>query len=291
MNNKACFNINDISFKISSFAVQSMIYEVSCFPSPGLVSPVSTGAHDDMNYYTFIDSTCALIKYLILFVQEGFKGYSGRELFESIRKIGMEAEKDMFAKTKGINTQKGMLFLMGIACSAVGKVICEGRDFDDIKNVIKEMTAGLVEKELVLLDNKEDISHGEETYLKYKVKGIRGEVEEGLPIVFNFSLNFYCNCPELSINDRLIHTLIAIMQVCEDTTIVYRHSLEVLIQVQKKAKEIMKIGGMKTQDGREMIKRLCDEFVEKRISPGGSADLLGITVFMDLVKEYMNKGS
>lgn len=291
MDNKACFNVNDISFKISSFAVQSMIYEVSCFPSPGLVSPVSTGAHDDMNYYTFIDSTCALIKYLTLFVQEGFKGYSSKELFDSARKIGVKAEKDMFAKTKGINTHKGMLFLMGIACSAVGKVICENRDFEDVKNVIKEMTAGLVEKELALLDNKGNISHGEKAYLKYKIMGVRGEAQRGLPTVFNFSLNFYNNCSELSVNDRLVHTLIAIMQVCEDTTIVYRQSPETLMEVQEKAKGIMRAGGMKTQEGREMIKKLCDEFVRRHISPGGSADLLGITVFIDLVKNYMIKGA
>jgi triphosphoribosyl-dephospho-CoA synthase len=106
------FTINEISMTISSFAVQAMIYEVSCYPSPGLVSPVSRGAHKDMNFYTFIDSASILSKYLPLFVQEGFSHKTYKEIFERVRLIGIEAEKDMFAKTKGINTHKGMLFLI-----------------------------------------------------------------------------------------------------------------------------------------------------------------------------------
>ena len=70
--NEEVFNINKVSLAIGSLATQAMLYEVSCFPSPGLISPVSNGSHEDMNYYTFIDSTSVLSRYLLLFVQEGF---------------------------------------------------------------------------------------------------------------------------------------------------------------------------------------------------------------------------
>lgn len=104
------FTLNDFSLTISSFALQAMLYEVSCYPSPGLVSPVSNGAHKDMNYFSFIDSTAVLSKYLALFVQEGYSNRSCKDIFDSIRTVGAEAEKDMFNKTQGINTHKGMLF-------------------------------------------------------------------------------------------------------------------------------------------------------------------------------------
>jgi len=103
---------------ISNLAIQAMIYEGSCYPSPGLVSPISCGAHKDMNFYTFIDSASILSKYLPLFVQKGFSHKTYKEIFDGVRLIGIEAEKDMFAKTKGINTHKGMLFLIGIYCVA-----------------------------------------------------------------------------------------------------------------------------------------------------------------------------
>ena len=134
------FTLNDFSLTISSFALQAMLYEVSCYPSPGLVSPVSNGAHKDMNYFTFIDSTAVLSKYLALFVQEGYSHRCCKEIFNSIRTVGVEAEKDMFTKTKGINTHKGMLFLIGIACASVGKAIYEKKPFEEIQNIIKEMT-------------------------------------------------------------------------------------------------------------------------------------------------------
>ena len=289
MMNKKVFTVNDMSMTISSFAIQAMIYEVSCYPSPGLVSPVSCGAHKDMSFFTFIDSTSVLSRYLTLFVQEGFSNRTYKEIFESVRYIGIEAEKAMFIKTKGVNTHKGMLFLMGVTCAAIGKAIYEKKNFKDIQNIIKEMTVGIVEKELLSLKNTDELSNGEKLFLKYKTEGVRGEIERGIPTVFNFSLELYKQSAELSINDRLVHTLIGIMQICDDSTIMYRHSLKILEEVKESARDIIATGGMKTTGGKEKIDNLCTEFIERNISPGGSADLLGVTVFLNLVEEYMNK--
>lgn len=281
------YKIDDTAFKLAEFAVQAMIYEVSCYPSPGLVSPVSNGAHDDMNYYTFINSTCTLIKYFTLISEEGLKAGKSSELFGNIRRIGRLGEKDMFIKTKGVNTHKGMLFLLGTACAASGKAIKEHRDFCDIQNIIKEMASGIIKRELSTVTENNSLSYGEKLYLKYKVTGVRGEVEKGMPVIFNFSIDFYDKCKELDINDRLIHTLIGIMQKCEDTNIIHRHSYDTLLKVQKRAEDIIAAGGMNTGEGRKMVDILCTDFEKEHISPGGSADILGVTVFFDMVREYM----
>ncbi|AZV57484.1 triphosphoribosyl-dephospho-CoA synthase CitG [Clostridium sp. AWRP] len=287
MKNEKMFQINEISMIIGGFAVQAMIYEVSCYPSPGLVSPVSCGAHKDMNFFTFIDSTSVLSRYMTMFVQEGLSDKSYKELFNSIRNLGMEAEKDMFIKTKEVNTHKGMLFLMGVTCAAVGKAIYEGKKFGKIRSIIKQMTKGIVSKELFTLKDSTNLSHGEKLFIKYKTEGVRGEVERGLPTVFDFSLDFYKKNVDLNTNDRLVHTLIGIMQICDDSTIIYRHSPEVLEEVKEKAREVLSAGGMRISEGRKKINDLCNEFIEKNVSPGGSADLLGVTVFLYLVEEYM----
>jgi len=288
MKEEKTFILNEISLIISSFAIQAMLYEVTCYPSPGLVSPISNGAHKDMNYFTFIDSTSVLSKYLALFVQNGCTDKSYKDIFNNIRNIGMEAEKEMFIKTEGINTHKGMLFLIGIACTAVGKAIYEEKNFVEIQNIIKEMTSGIVDKELLTLKNSPNLSHGEKLYLKYKNEGVRGEVERGIPTVFDYSLELYKESLDLNLNDRLVHTLIGIMGICNDSTIIHRHNPQVLEEVKEKAKNIIKSGGMRTSDGREIINNLCEEFIEKNISPGGSADLLGVTVFLYLVEQYMS---
>lgn len=295
------FSIHEAAFDISSFAVQSMLYEVACAPSPGLVSAISMGAHKDMDHYTFIDSTCALIKYLTLCVEEGFSSKESRELLKSIRPIGIEGENQMFKKTSGVNTHKGMLFLMGIACVATGKAIYDKRQFEDIPEIIKDMCKGLVEKELYPLkeemrkyksveelSKKRRLSYGEKLYLLYNTEGIRGEVQRGLPIIFEFALNFYKENNSLSKNDRLVNTLLGIMQYSEDSNVLHRHSKEILSEVQEQARYIISIGGMNTVEGRQATKDLDMDFSNRRISPGGSADLLAVTVFFSLVKEYFD---
>lgn len=287
MKNEKVFELGEMSLTISSFAIQAMLYEVACYPSPGLVSPVSNGAHKDMNYYTFIDSTSALSKYLARFVQEGYTDNCYKDIFNTIRSIGVEAEKDMFEKTKGINTHKGMLFLVGICCAAVGKAIYEKKKFSEVQDIIKSMTLGITEKELSVLKEKPNLSHGEKLYLKYRNEGVRGEVERGIPAVFDFALDFYKESADLKLNDRLVNTLIGIMQICNDSTIIHRHNPEVLEEVREKSREIINLGGMKTTNGREKINEMCEEFIDRNISPGGSADLLGVTVFLYLVEQYM----
>jgi len=42
-------------------------------------------------------------------------------------------------------------------------------------------------------------------------------------------------------------------------------------------------------DGKmNILNNIGNEFVERNISPGGSADLLGVTVFLHLAEQYMN---
>ncbi|MFD3155668.1 triphosphoribosyl-dephospho-CoA synthase CitG [Haloimpatiens sp. FM7330] len=286
------YNICDKAFEIASFAVKSMLYEVTAFPKPGLVTPVSCGAHKDMNYYTFLDSSCSLMKYMTLFVQHGFSNESERIIFQKARKLGMEAEKYMFDNTHKINTHKGMIFLMGISCVAVGKVIHEGKSFKDIKNVIQNMAKGVVKNELESIKNTNNenktLTYGEKLYKKYGIAGIRGEVEKGIPIVFEYSLQCYEKNSDLSNNDRLVHTLIQIMQYCEDTNVLHRHSIEVLNEIQSKAKYIISLGGMRSEKGRQAVENLAKEFVERGISPGGVADILAVTVFFYLVKKHLN---
>ncbi len=279
------YNISDITFSISELAIQSMLYEVSSYPSPGLVSPVSKGAHKDMDYYTFIDSTASLIKPMILCAEAGFSSKDCEDIFNDIRSIGIYAEEDMFKKTGGINTHKGMIFLMGICTAAAAKAVHDKENFSSIHHIIKQMTKGIVDKELKNIKSSQSkFSHGEYLYLKYNVLGIRGEVERGLPLVFNYSLELYEKNSMLSKNDRMIHTLIGIMQYCEDTTILYRHSIDMLNLVKDKAKIIMNMGAMNTKEGRRAIVELNEEFISKNISPGGSADLAAVTMFLYEVK-------
>jgi triphosphoribosyl-dephospho-CoA synthase len=288
-------SIDDQAIDIASLAVQAILYEASCNPSPGLVSKVSSGAHSDMDYFTFLDSATALINPLIHCAKAGLSSNSPKEIFRQIRQIGQLGEQQMFQKTAGINTHKGTLFLLGICCAAAGKALHSGARFLSLQSIIQDMAEGLVERELSSrvseLKNTLDsaLTNGERLFLQHGVDGIRGEVQSGLPIVFDFSLGFYKANQGLSQNHRLVQTLLAIMQVCEDTNILHRHSLEMLKEVQETAKRILSIGGVATAQGLKAIEEMNKDFSNRRISPGGSADLLGVTVFLQLLEDYMAK--
>jgi len=283
------------SLNLASLAVQAMLYEVSCQPSPGLVSRASSGAHKDMDYFTFMDSVVALIKPLLQCTEAGFSADDPKRIFEEIRLIGQLGEQEMFQKTAGINTHKGMLFLLGVCCAAGGKALYSGARFSSLRSIIEAMTSGLVERELSSryreFKNADEFSltHGERLFLHHKVEGIRGEVQRGLPTVFDFALGFYKENQDLSKNYRLVQTLLGIMQHCEDSTILFRYSIETLREVQERAKQIIFIGGVKSHQGIKAIEAMDEDFSKRNISPGGSADLLGVTVFLDLLENYMDR--
>ncbi len=285
--------ISDQAISIASLAVQAILYEVSCNPSPGLVSKVSSGAHSDMDYFTFLDSAAALINPLIHCAEAGLSANIPKEIFRHIRQIGKLGERQMFHKTAGINTHKGTLFLQGICCAAAGKALHSGAPFSSLQSIIQDMTEGLVERELSSrvreLENTcpSMLTHGERLYLIHKVEGVRGEVERGLPAVFELALLVYKENNELDQNSRLVQTLLAIMQFSEDTNILHRHPIETLREVQERARHIISIGGMKTPPGIKAIEAMGEDFSRRKIAPGGSADLLGVTVFLYLLEGFM----
>lgn len=287
MKNK--YLISHEAFVIARYAIEAMLCEVAAYPSPGLVSPMSKGAHIDMDHYSFIKSTSILSQYMVLFAEEGYSKRDPKEIFKAIRNIGIEAESEMFKGTEGVNTHKGMIFLLGISCAAVTKTIYDKKSFGEIKEVIKQMTSGLVQDELFYMNKDKATSYGEKLFIKYNVEGIRGQVERGIPLVFDYSLQVFKENKALKLNDRLIHTLISIMKHCEDSNVLHRHSMDTLKEVQQKAAHIISLGGMTTEIGKASIEALDREFIERYISPGGSADLLAITVFFNSVDEYMTK--
>lgn len=59
--------MNTVEEKLMPFsrlAVKALLYELVLSPKPGLVDRYDTGAHDDMDFYTFTDSIVALDPFL-----------------------------------------------------------------------------------------------------------------------------------------------------------------------------------------------------------------------------------
>lgn len=275
-----------ISNIVANMALKAIISEVSTIPSFGLVSPTTTGSHNDMDYYTFLDSSFAITPFLKEMFYVGYSFRNSEEIFKTIRLIGRECEKTMFEVTKGVNTHKGMIFLMGVTIASIGKVIYEKKSFNDIEAILKDMCKDILD-DFNEIDKKDVLTNGEKLYIKYGFKGVRGEVASGLSVIFEKVLPEYLNS-DLKGHKLYAHTLLRLMSILEDSTIVHRHDINKLRYIQFKAKEILSIGGFKTQLGIDMAIKFELECIEDNISPGGSADLLAITIFLGEIKNYFN---
>lgn len=290
----------DTARKIGQLSLEAMLMEVAATPAPGLVDRFNSGAHDDMDIMTFLRSSSALSSAMTELAMAGLE-HEGPlpELLTEIRRIGIRAEHEMYNATLGVNTQKGLLFLLGILTAAAGYILrpSANHSFDngklkpeDIAQRAAEICAGLVERELAVLHHKRpdrQLTAGEHYYLAHGFTGVRGEIEAGLPSVFEAGL------PRLrealnqgaADNDALVHALLGLMTHTEDTTILHRHDLETLKRVQSEAAEILTAGGYLTSEGRLKTEALDGRFIKARISPGGSADLLAVTWFLHRMEE------
>lgn len=276
---------DSLAYEVSQMALKAMISEVSTFPSFGLVSPISSGAHKDMDYYTFLNSAVAITPFLKKMFEVGYSYYSPEYIFDAIRDIGKECEEKMFEATNNINTHKGMIFLMGISMAAIGKALYENKEFYQIQDIIKSMVKNILD-DFKELHKKEKLTHGERLYLEYGFTGIRGQVQDGLSVLFDNIIDNYINS-DLKENDLYTQILIELMARVEDSTVVYRHDISTLRKVQSDAKDLLNMGGIFTEEGRQKCHHLEDLYIKENISPGGCADLLAISILLIDVKKRL----
>lgn len=278
--------------KVGQYLTQAILLEVSTHPKPGLVTRLSNGAHKDMSIFTFMMSSAVLSK-AFNDLQDIGQAHRGTlaELFCKLRSYGVGAEAELLRVTKGVNTQRGILFAGGIVSAVSGYAMNMGLSRDALLPMIKEMAAGLVAKELKNLDHAA-MTAGEKLYYKYGITGIRGEVENGFPSVVNYGLPALEDAfnKGATINDALVHALIALMTAVEDSNVIWRTDYETLLEVQRIAKNILSLGSVFTEKGRMAIAETERYFLQRRISPGGSADLLSVTITLYLLehKEFPN---
>ncbi len=109
---------------LSRLAVRALLWEVCTTPKPGLVDQAGSGSHRDMDIYTFVASALALQPYFEACVRIGRESSQlpAPETFRRVRPAGIQAEKEMFAATGGVNTHKGAIFSMGTVCAALGRL-------------------------------------------------------------------------------------------------------------------------------------------------------------------------
>ncbi|NEW80953.1 MAG: hypothetical protein GZ094_01090 [Mariniphaga sp.] len=262
--------------KLSSFAQQAILSELSLTPKPGLVDKFSNGSHSDMNYQTFIDSTAAISPWFAELVHEGFS-FNDNDLTKAlplIRNIGLRMESAMYEATQNVNTQKGIVFLMGLSLFACGRLFSQTDQFsiEEFRGIIQDICKDLVSKEMT--DSLKMVkSHGEDIFDQHGFGGARAEAESGFATVFDFGLPRLAGVAKLN-DEVLLQTFFAIAANNNDTNILYRSNAEVSGVFKHLCKNAL------ADFNDQNYSAVIDFCKSENISPGGSADLLAVTIFV-----------
>lgn len=277
------------SQEIGRFAVQSLLYEAAVTPKPGLVDRRNAGAHKDMDCFTFFTSAAALAPYFTQFAQTGAdcSQQEPKAVFRQIRPIGIAAEQCMFAATAGVNTHKGAIFSLGLVCTAAGVLLAAGTALTAkrVADYVRKMTEGICAEEYRGIKAKKNLTKGEQIYLQYGLKGVRGEAEQGFPSVLNYSYPVLEDCllRGRALNESMLQAYLHLAGNVDDTNVLGRHDMEISMYVKGETQKLLKAGGALKPENIALLEAMDEDFIAKNISPGGCADLVALTMFLFLL--------
>ena len=262
---------------IGLLAQKALMLEVCCTPKPGLVDRNNAGSHRDMDIFTFFRSIAALGDYFRECAQIGIDTahLPAKEAFQKLRTAGIRAEKAMFAATGGVNTHKGAIFTLGLLCGSAGRL--GTYDPETLCAEAAAMVAGITKQELAGVSAPTTI--GQQLYLRHGITGIRGEAEQGFPTVRTTGLPVLKEglARGLGLNDSGCAALLAIIARSEDTNLIARGGRELQQKIQVQLQSLLQ---KEPYPALETLSRLDEAFIQKNLSPGGSADLLAASYFL-----------
>ena len=270
---------------IGTWAYYALTQELSTTPKPGLVDRNNAGAHKDMTPRHFFASADALRPFFNRFAEQGFltRDSAATETFSVIRSLGKEAEQAMLQATGGVNTHKGAIFSLGILCAAAGRLGPEGWNMEALLTEAAAMTQGLVETDFAGITVETAKTAGERLFANYGVTGVRGQAEAGFPAVRNIGMPMFQKALQdgQSLNNAGCIALLHMLATVEDTNLIHRGGMETAQTMQQKVAAILEA---EPYPARETLLELDKAFIEKNLSPGGTADLLAIVYFLHYLK-------
>ena len=277
-----------IPYIIGHLASMALQAELDTTPKPGLVDRNDNGAHRDMDHTLMQRSIQALHPYFVRLAQLGFNGK--RPCHDEIVNIGIEAEREMFKATGGVNTHKGALFSIGLAAVALaGEAFCRITQADgcgtmaynDVNSKqIQSLSNSIASLARLFPDTNG--THGSKAKANNILKGALDNAREGYTQLFKAWLPFYIDRIAEGDNYALHKTLLRIMCDLDDTNIVYRTSMETMQEVKTEARQMLDTS-RNIVNFEAALQAMNTDYIHRNISPGGSADMLSLVVFLSCI--------
>lgn len=259
-------------------ASECLIDEARLSPKPGLVDSRGNGAHLDLSLALMERSARSLLPTFQVLAEQSWQRPADIALRETIGRLGREGERQMMLATDGVNTHRGAIWALGLLVSAAAMLGGTGhsRSIAETAALLAALPDAAAPK---------TFSKGLRASRRWQVPGAREEAQRAFPHITTLAL------PQLrrsrtegaSEDEARLDALMAIMTSLSDTCVLSRAGMSGLETMQHGARQVLAAGGCATACGRRALAQLDAQMLAQNASPGGAADLLAATLFLDRV--------
>ncbi|WP_332674135.1 triphosphoribosyl-dephospho-CoA synthase [Aromatoleum sp.] len=266
--------------RLADHVVAALIDEVTLTPKPGLVDFRGRGAHRDLSWPLMCHSARSLHPSFVAMAAAGSAGLDRDVLRERIGAIGRDGEAAMTHATGGINTHRGAIWALGLLVTAAAMEHHDG---------CAERIASRAGTLARLPDRHAPATtghKGERACRVHRVGGAKAQARDGFPHVTCAALPALRGSRSRGDSEDAarLNALLAVMAALDDTCVLARGGTAALATVQAGAARVLAEGGAGNADGRKSLRELELRMLELDVSPGGAADLLAATLFLDRVE-------
>ncbi len=238
-------------------AADALRAELALTPKPGLVDRENNGAHKDMDFALMSRSIDAIQPYFVRMARAA----AGDALpcAGVLQPIGIKAEKAMFEATHGVNTHRGAIFSMGLMVSAAAWLLSGGKELS-ARSLCE--TVGAIARSFAAPER----THGSLVAAEY-----------GIPTAVDMACSGYAPLFGNWLGEHDLHRrLLLIISQLEDSNLYYRGGREGVAFAREKVS-----AALASSLDNALLRKLDAEFTARNLSPGGAADMLALSVFID----------
>lgn len=251
-----------VPYVLGVMAAQAMRDELNVKGKPGLIGPDDNGAHSDMNYEVMMRSINAIEPYLVKLAQKCYS--EGMPVTADVIAIGLEAESAMLEATDGVNTHKGAIFALGMMVAGIAHSVYRLHQVD-VAQIRKAIMA--LAKSIPSTSG----THGAAVRQKHHVKGALDMALEGYAQLFEDWMPYFQHVKDDG--QARLRLLLHIVSTLEDNNLYHRGGAELTQETQQRCARLAE--NFKIENNEALTKWMK----EHNMSPGGSADMLALSLF------------
>jgi len=262
-------------YLLAALAERALRMELDTPLKPGLVGPDGPGAHKDMSYDTMLRGIAVLRPF--------WPRMALAASVEELRQLGMDAEAAMLAATGGVNTHRGAIFALGLTVFAWTQGAQEERI---MRSSLGEIARGIYAQSQIVntLPPRAAMANA--------LSGYAALFEDWLPLYRHLR---HPSGPgaeaaegePAAVAEQML--LLRIMSMLEDSCVIKRVGEERAQTVKEEARVLFdEMAGQAGHDGNQAghdvrLQDMCSRYASEGISPGGAADMLALTIFIDSI--------